>query len=308
MEVKGLELSGDLRVFELAKQMKCAGFGATAVGQAAELYSEMLREKQTIFLSFTSNMASSGLREVFALMCRRRMCSAIITGIGSVEEDLMKSNSPFSLGTFHEDDAKLHARGTNRIGNILVENKHYAWLEKKLQPFFGQEYKKQMELGRPLAPHELIADLGSGIKDENSFLYWCLKNNIPVFCPAPSDGAFGLQAYFFRQKRKDFAIDVAGDLTRLGQLVLDADKTGGVVLGGGFAKHHLLGANILRGGLDSAIYISTGTQYDGSLSGARTNEAVSWGKLASSKRSVYVEADATIAFPLILCSVLERMR
>ncbi len=296
-----------MRASELAKQMKCAGFGATAVGEASELYSQMLFGKQTIFLSFTSNMVSCGLREVFAQLCKRKMCSAIITGIGSVEEDLMKTNSSFRLGTFHEDDTKLHKKGTNRIGNILVENSHYMWLEKKLQPFFEQEYQKQKSLGRPLAPHELIADLGSQIKDENSFLYWCVKNSIPVFCPAPTDGAFGLQAYFFRQKRTDFAIDVAGDLTKLGQLVLDADKTGGVVLGGGFAKHHLLGANILRGGLDSAIYVGTGTQYDGSLSGARTNEAVSWGKLASSKKSVYVEADAAIAFPLIMCAVIDRM-
>lgn len=304
MEVQGLKLSKGMGASGLARQMRHAGLGATAVGEAAALYLQMLKEKQTIFLSFTSNMVSSGLREAFALVCKKRMCSAIITGIGSVEEDLMKSYSGFELGSFSMDDSKLHARGINRIGNILVENRHYLWLEKTLKPFFGREYKKQKSLGRLLAPHELISDLAGGIKDKNSFLYWCKRNKIPVFCPAPTDGAFGLQLYFFRQVRKDFGIDVAGDLQKLGQLVLDADKTGGVVLGGGFAKHHLLGANILRGGLDSAIYVSTGTQHDGSLSGARTSEAVSWGKLASARQSVYVEADATIAFPLILCAAL----
>ncbi|MCX6772814.1 MAG: deoxyhypusine synthase family protein, partial [Candidatus Micrarchaeota archaeon] len=80
-----------------------------------------------------------------------------------------------------------------------------------------------------------------------------------------------------------------------------ADKTGGIILGGGIAKHHLIGAAILRNGLDYAVYLSTGTEGDGSLSGARPREAVSWNKLKDEKNSAFVEGDATLTFPLLAC-------
>jgi deoxyhypusine synthase len=72
------------------------------------------------------------------------------------------------------------------------------------------------------------------------------------------------------------------------------------VLGGGISKHHAIGVNLLRGGLDYAVYVTTSSPWDGSLSGARTNEAVSWGKIAEKARHVTVDCDATIAFPLIM--------
>jgi len=305
MDVKGFSLDGRLSASALVKQMENAGLQAAQIGQAARLFSKMQQEKGCVkFLSFTSNMVSSGLRETFAQMCKEKMIDAIITSIGSVEEDLMKCSGKFELGSFEMDDAKLNEKGINRIGNILVKNAHYIKLEKTLQPFFEKEWQKQHALSRMLSPHEIIADLGATIKDENSFLHWAYRNKIPVYCPAPTDGAFGLQLYFFKQKRMGFGIDVSGDLKPLGQQVLDAEKTGALILGGGFAKHHLLGANLLRGGLDYAVYVGTGTQYDGSLSGARVNEAVSWGKVGRKSERVYVECDASIALPLIMCNVL----
>ena len=51
------------------------------------------------------------------------------------------------------------------------------------------------------------------------------------------------------------------------------------MIGGGISKHHVIWWNQFKGGLDYAVYITTATQYDGSLSGARLEEAVSWGKI-----------------------------
>ena len=49
-----------------------------------------------------------------------------------------------------------------------------------------------------------------------------------------------------------------------------------IILGGGLPKHFTLGANNLRGGLDSAIQITTAREEDGSLSGAKLQEGISW--------------------------------
>jgi deoxyhypusine synthase len=303
--VKGFSLTPTISVRSLVGQMRGAGLQATQVGQAAEVIEEMQKEKAVIFLTFTTNLVTSGLRETIAQLVKQKKVHCIITAIGSVEEDVMKTLTRFEQGSFDADDWQLHAEGRNRVGNIIIPNEAYVKLEKKLQPFFAKEYDKQKKLGRLLAPHEIIRDLGLSLSDEHSFVFWAAKNNIPIFCPAPTDGAFGLQLYFFKQKHPQFGIDAAGDLKPLGQLVLDADKTGGIILGGGVAKHHAIGANILREGFDYAVYVSTGTPYDGSLSGARVNEAVSWGKVSPKAKIVHVEADASIVFPLLACGMLE---
>ena len=157
-----------------------------------------------------------------------------------------------------------------------------------------------------ISPSELSKRLGEKVEDENSFLYWAAKNEIPVFCPGVTDGAIGLQAYFFKQDHKDFVIDVTKDMKELADLTLNADKTAGIILGGGIAKHHVIGANIVRNGLDYAVYVTTASEFDGSLSGAQTREAKSWGKIQEQASTATVYGDATILFPLMVAALKER--
>ncbi|MBD3310146.1 deoxyhypusine synthase [Candidatus Woesearchaeota archaeon] len=306
-KVQGLKLEKGMKVSDLLKQYKNLGFQATHVGQAVDTIRQMRKDKAVVFFSFTSNMVSSGLRELFAEMVKKKLVDVIVTSIGSIEEDLIKTKKPFLLGSFNADDKDLHKKGINRIGNVYVPNDRYELLEDMLIPFFEKMYELQKKEGMMLSPRKTIHELGKTIEDENSIIYWAAKNNIPVFCPAPTDGAFGLQLYFFKQGNPDFGIDVTADMKELADLTLAADKTGGIILGGGFAKHHIIGVNILREGLDYAVYVTTATQYDGSLSGARSNEAISWSKLKEEANNVCIEADATVAFPLIAAAVMESL-
>lgn len=66
-------------------------------------------------------------------------------------------------------------------------------------------------------------------------------------------------------------------------------KTGVIILGGGLPKHHICNANLMRNGADFAVFINTAQEYDGSDSGARPDEAVSWGKIRGSANSVKVK-------------------
>lgn len=68
----------------------------------------------------------------------------------------------------------------------------------------------------------------------------------------------------------------------------------------GVAKHHVCNANLMRNGADFAVYVNTAQEFDGSDSGARPDEAVSWGKIRVDAAPVKVYCDATIAFPLII--------
>jgi len=291
----------DVAGLDVADAYANCGFQATHVGRAIKIIERMRKEKAKIILTFTSNMVASGLRGIFTEMCKQKMVDAIITAGGSLDHDLIKSEKPYELGDFMMDDAELHKKGTNRIGNILVPNDRYEYLEGFMQKTFGEMYAKE----KIISPSEIATAIGAKT-GKDSFLYWCTKNNIPVFCPGITDCAIGLQAYFFKQRKKDFVIDVTKDMNDLAQIVLNADKTGGIVLGGGISKHHAIGVNLLRGGFDYAIYVTTSSPWDGSLSGARTNEGISWGKIKEGANHVTVDADATIAFPLMIAPFLRK--
>lgn len=309
MDVNGFELK-DMGVKELVKNYASMGFQAAHISDAVSLIKKMKHEKATIFLSFTSNMVSSGLREIFADMAKKKMIDAIITSAGSIEEDVMKSLGKFHMGEFNADDKELHEKGINRIGNIFVSDEVYEKLEDFLMPFFKEMLEMQNKKSKMISPSEMAYELGKRVVDEKSILHWASKNNIPVFCPAITDGALGMQLYFFKQKNKDFGIDVTADMDKLAKMVLEADKTAAIILGGGVAKHHTIGANLLREGLDYAVYVTTAPEYDGSLSGAMPKEAKSWSKIKAEKKggkdnSVCVVGDATIIFPLIMLGVTD---
>ena len=110
----------------------------------------------------------------------------------------------------------------------------------------------------------------------------------------------GDMIYFFSYDEPDFKIDDVQDIRKLHDLTIQAKKTGLIILGGGVVKHHILNTNMMRNGADYAVYINTGQEYDGSDSGARPDEAVSWGKILPGAQSVKVFGDATILFPLIV--------
>ncbi|MGB9703455.1 MAG: deoxyhypusine synthase [Candidatus Micrarchaeales archaeon] len=302
MEEIGLSLEGikAKEIEKLVKRLKKVGFNATALAKGYEIIKEMKKEKALTILTFTSNMVSSGLRDIFAELVKRKFVDLIITGAGSIEEDIMKVHKPFLLGSFYLSDAELHKKGINRIGDILVPNERYIFFEKFFISFLKKLYKKT----KSIAPSDLIFELGKEINDESSILYWATRNNIPIFCPAITDGAIGLNLFVFKQDYKDFSIDVTADMKKLANIVLSAKKTGAIILGGGFAKHHALGINLPRGGLDYCVYVSTAIEEDGSLSGARPREAVSWGKINEKAKEVFIFGDATIIAPLLFIPFL----
>ena len=301
--VRGFDISGKMTLAEYTSKIGSLGFQASELAKGITLLKEMKSDKATVFLSFTSNIISSGLRELVAQLCREKAVQCIITSTGAIEEDYMKSKAPFLMGSFDVDDEEIKKKALNRIGNVLVPDKYYVDLEQFNLKFIAELYKTS----RVVSPSVYCRELGKKITDKNSFLYWAAKNNIPVYAPGFVDGAIGDHVFFFNQDKKSgekLIVDQAGDLTSFYNLMLTSDKTGGLIIGGGIAKHHLIGAAILRNGLDYAVYLSTGTQYDGSLSGARPSEAVSWNKLKDKKKSAFIEAEATLVIPLLCLGLL----
>lgn len=221
--------------------------------------------------------------------------SAIVTTAGGVEEDLIKCLAPTFLGSFSSPGAGLRAKGMNRIGNLIVPNSNYCAFEDWIVPIFDQmleeqEASKSTEEPLVWTPSKVIHRLGEEINNETSVCYWAYKNDIPVFCPALTDGSLGDMLYFhtFKSSPQVLDISITRDIRRINDIAMGAKRAGMIILGGGLVKHHIANACLMRNGAESAVYINTAQEFDGSDAGARPDEAVSWGKIKVGADSVKV--------------------
>lgn len=199
------------------------------------------------------------------------------------------------MGAFSTPGAELRAKGLNRIGNLLVPNANYCAFEDWVVPILDtmlseQEAAKGTEAEFHWTPSKVIHRLGKEINNEESVYYWAYKNNIPVFCPALTDGSLGDMLYFhtFKSSPAQLRIDIVEDIRRINTIAVRAKRAGMVILGGGVVKHHIANACLMRNGAESAVYINTAQEFDGSDAGARPDEAVSWGKIKVDAASVKV--------------------
>jgi deoxyhypusine synthase len=291
-----------LTVSELIDYYGKIGFQSYELKRASDLLIKMKKEGAKIYFSFTSNMVTSGLRGFFAQVIEKKMCDVIVTTVGSIEEDIMKANGDeFILGSFSSNDEELYERGENRVGNILITNDQYQKLEEKIKTLLLDIYKDK----KKLTISELLREIGLRLNDERSILYQAAKNNIPIFCPAITDGSFGFQLYLFKDEHKDFDIDVINDFKNIIFSTSHDEKKGIVSLGGGVSKHHVILTTLINGGADYALYMTTASPRSGSLSGATTDEAKSWGKIKDNSDAVTVIGDVTITFPLVMVKALD---
>ncbi|XP_033105026.1 deoxyhypusine synthase-like isoform X2 [Anneissia japonica] len=235
-----------------------------------------------------------------------KMVDCIVTTCGAIEEDLMKCMESTYLGEFHLDGKKLKSEGLNRIGNMLIKNSSYMKLEDFLLPLFDTMLDLQKNNGMNWTPSKMIAKFGEKINHPDSVCYWAYKNNIPIFSPAIIDGGIGDVIYIHSYKNPGLRIDTAEDIRRMYSQALTAMNTGLIILGGGLIKHHVCNANIMRNGADYAVYINTAQEYDGSDSGARPDEAVSWGKISDRSNPVKIFGEASLIFPQLVAETFAR--
>lgn len=292
--------------FSLAKLLEASattGIQASNLARAVQIIKNMRKEGATIFLSYTSNMVSSGVRESIRWLVQNKLVDVLCTTAGAIEEDYIKTFHDFKMGDFGAQGRMLSEGGIQRIGNIFVPIDRYTVFEQHFAPLLGS-------LEQPITTKELLKAMGENLEKEvngkkpknpeSSILYWAAKNDIPYFCPAPTDGALGDMIYFAKQRNKEFVLDISADMKAIVDIALNTKKTGVICLGGGVAKHHVLNAMIFRDGCEYAVYINTGDGLDASDSGANTQEAISWNKIRPDAEHAKVKCDASLVFPLIV--------
>ncbi|NXI05513.1 DHYS synthase, partial [Pachycephala philippinensis] len=316
LPVRGYDFSGGADHAALLRSFRTTGFHATSFAQAVAEIERMIVAKLeplsaeqrdraamagprppsgcTIFLGFTSNLVSSGVRESIRYLVQHGMVTAGRgQGTGDKRQGQGRGEHPLPRAARHGDSGDGGHRGdsvgtpengmgtlTMVIGNLLVPNDNYCKFEDWLMPILEQMVDEQDT-----------------------------QNNIPVLSPALTDGSLGDMIFFHSYKRPGLVLDIVEDLRLINTQAIFAHKTGMIILGGGLVKHHIANANLMvrgppgwggglgpprgregsggspqcrprqRNGADFSVYVNTAQEFDGSDSGARPDEAVSWGKI-----------------------------
>ena len=303
MKIK--DINNPKTIKDLVSQFSTSGgFSSKEVSTGADIWKKMQSEKNCkVILSTTGNMIAVGTRGIICDLVKNKKVEAIMATPAIVAHDLIRLFEEYIEGSWNADDVELHKKHLFRLGNIYLKDTSYGpVMEDKLQPMLEKFYKKRKEW----SVHELVWAIGeeiSKLKNKNdSILYWAWKNKIPIFIPGPLDGALGAQLWSFWNKHKDFKLNLFEDEQAIYFFVMDSKKLGALMIGGGISKHHTIWWAQFKEGLDYAVYITSAPEWDGSLSGAKMKEAISWGKLKETAKYVTIPGDATIILPLIIYS------
>jgi deoxyhypusine synthase len=316
-EVKGVEIGGDTSVNELVTGLRGCAFGAGRLAKAADIYEAMLNEETTKFMGIAGALVPAGMRTILAEMIRERYVDVVVTTGANLVHDIIEA-----LGEHHYmsadmdanvcierslDDVWLRNQGVDRIYDVVVHDEAFARLEDFLRGVFEQLDHKRYSI------RELLTAIGENLSDRNSLLRSAVDSDVPVFCPAIADSMIGLHAWLYKQAGT-LEVDAFEDMRELIDLFCEAKRTGAIILGGGVPKNFIFQSALIapreggQEGIDYAIQITTSTPEDGSLSGATLEEAKSWGKIGENAEAITLYCDATIALPIIVAAVRERMK
>lgn len=304
--VHQMNIHSSMTVGQLVQEMKQAGvLGAGRIARAVSIMLEMAQNPAyTVFFTMAGPMVPGGLRNIIRLLIEQKIINVIITSGANVVHDIIESlGYPGRKASLSLDDYSLRAQGIGRAGDILFGQEGFEALEHAMRRILTSISGSGLTR---ISPSNLLFKLGDFLTDDTSILHTAMRHEVPIFVPGILDSMIGFHLWMHDQMTP-LELDPISDLHRLSDLVYNADKVGAIILGGGLPKHHALGVNILRDGLDAAIQVTMDRPETGSFSGAPLSEAISWKKIQPTKNVADVIGDATVLFPVIVAAVIEQL-
>jgi deoxyhypusine synthase len=293
-----------MTVGELVGEMSGCAFGAGRIAAACDVLQEMQAEDVTKFFGLSGAMVPAGMRSVVAGMIRDGYIDVLVTTGANMVHDVIEAvGGCHTMGSVTVDDIELKRQHINRIYDVYLDEDCFGAVEERMQAIYGG-----MDPEKTYSIRELMAEIGRSLDDRGSILRTAYDYGIPVYCPAVQDSILGLQAWLYRQANP-LHVDAFADMNDLMDRCFEAKRTGAVIVGGGVPKNYIFQSMLVtpRGGFDYAIQITMDRAETGGLSGATLDEARSWGKVGENAKAVQVFCDATIALPLMVAAVNERL-
>lgn len=305
-EVRDVRLKRGMTVKELVNAYRdIHGFTASDVAYAVDILREGLSEADLRFLSFTANVVATGLRGVLAQLIDEGLFDVVITTCGTLDHDIARAvGGRYLKGFFESDDKFLKEQGYHRLGNVFIPFQSYG---AAVEGFVKRLAEKASSVSKVWGIRELAGLAGEMLKDDlNSILGAAYRRGVKVYVPGFVDGAFGTDL-FIQSQFTGLKVDLFRDMKELSDMVFHSRVSAALVLGGGISKHHTIWWNQFKEGLDYAVYVTTAVEWDGSLSGAKTREAITWGKVKPEGKHVTVYGDVTVLLPIIAAALLDSL-
>jgi deoxyhypusine synthase len=298
--IKHLKIEPTISVDLLLKEMEGCAFGAYRLSKAANIYEEMLRDKQVKkFFGLAGALVPAGLKQVIVDLIKHGYIDVLVTTGANLVHDLIEAfGGVHYKGSSTANDKALYEAGISRIYDVYSPIEHFELLEKKLGEILS-DIKKQ-----EVSSRELLYEIGLKLKAENSILRAAAESKIPVFSPGLADSIIGLHTSL----RSKITLNPLKDIREIAETCFTSSKNGALFIGGGLPKNFILQSMLMSPNyINYAIQITMDRPEHGGLSGATLEEAISWGKIASDAKLVTVYCDATIALPLIVAAVRTRI-
>ena len=327
--VRSLDLARVASVDDLVRGMAATSFGGRSLGEAADILEAMVRDpgcKVVLTLSGAMTIAKQGL--IICEMIERGWVHAVVSTGALMCHGLVET-----AGMLHfkadlcMPDEKLFEKGYNRVYDTIELEQNLDDTERIMAQVLGD-----VPDGETLCSYKLNRIIGAWLHRHTKGrgpLRVAFEHGVPIFVPAFTDSELGLD-YATNNHRRRLAgkgpipYDPFLDLERFRELV-DAHETWGIfTIGGGVPRNwaqqvapfiDILGKRVpqMRRPLKRykyAVRICPEPVHWGGLSGCDYSESVSWGKIlprSEGGRWAEVKEDATVAWPIIVKAVMERM-
>ncbi len=313
---------------QMLRAMAQTSFGGRNLGEAADVVYDMVMDpdcKVVMTLSGAMTIAKQGL--LIAEMIEQGMVDAVVSTGALMCHGLSEQtgHTHFRHDPSWTDD-ELYDAGYNRVYDTLE-------LEASLDDLalIIRDILKGYHPKHPVGSHDINREIGRHLakKPGRAVLKAAYQKNVPVYVPAFSDSELGLDLYMHNVLAKDeghqpIQLDPLKEVGDWLDFCMKAKRLGIFTIGGGVPRNWAqqvgpLGELLNRrskgklGGLIRFHYacrICPEPTHWGGLSGCTYSEGVSWGKFvpeAEGGKFAEVYADATIAWPILVRGVLERM-
>lgn len=328
--LKNLDLKKINDFDEMARAMASTAFGGRRLGEAADVLYEMIIDPDCFVVgTFAGAMTPAKMGLLICDMIDMGMLNAVISTGALMTHGLVETTgmSHFKYKFGQMKDEKLYELGYDRIYDILELEKNLDDLELIVQKVFAKFDENEILSSRKI--NEAVGRyLTKTFSKGRGILISAHRKKVPIYIPAFTDSEFGLDFALFNRFRakagkKPLQYNPFLDLDDFAELALKQKRLGIFTVGGGVPRNwgqqvgpylDIVDKRLGEGGgfvqYRYGVRICPEPAEWGGLSGCTYSEGVSWGKFASPEnggRLAEVLCDATIAWPIILKAVMERL-
>ena len=324
-----LDLSKIKTIDDLVRAMADTAYTARQIGDAADVLEAMARDKDCfVVMTLAGALTVGKMGLIFCDLIDSGIVKAVVSTGALMAHGLVEATglSHFRYDPSKMDDNELFLAGYNRVYDSLEPETNLDHVEEVVEAILEKWDPSEVVCSWKL--HKRIGEFLVKNTKGRGILRSAYEKNVPVFVPAFSDSELGLDFALNsyarkRDKRPVLRYDPFEDFQTFADTMMATKNMGIFTVGGGVPRNWsqqfgVYAELMARRGYNNlplkrysyGLRICPEPVHWGGLSGSTYTEAVSWGKFVPPEeggRFAEVLEDATVALPLIVGAVLERL-